>query len=150
MIHLQSSTYTSNLMGDEIKKLFHKHFPHSYFDIDAEKESLTVKFALGKDKTEWSHGYVENDPMYNIVYIDGFVDGVAKDTLKTENLKKGWLFVAPKDTNNHGREKIVTWRANFSASPEKTISNLDKFFIKLHDTVKQNLDRLPPLAKSKI
>ncbi len=55
---------------DEIKKIF----PKSYVQVDFSNRlgtSIIISFALGKDKSEWAHGIIQNDPARMNLFIYG-------------------------------------------------------------------------------
>lgn len=62
--------HTAEEIQNNIKSAFLSVFPHSY--VACNKHSLgsgfACHFALGKDKTEWANGIIQNDPLSMILH----------------------------------------------------------------------------------
>ena len=56
---------------EQVKRVFIKHFPDSYINFRklVLGGGMSVTIALGKDKTEWTNGIFNNDPMCNHFFI---------------------------------------------------------------------------------
>lgn len=55
-------------LTDSVKKIFPKSHVNIYSGTNL-GSSITFKFALGKDRSEWGNGIRENDPLYHIFHI---------------------------------------------------------------------------------
>ena len=131
---------------DGITSAFHKHFRDSSiatrFDTSFIPD-LVINFSLGKDKNEYKNGISRNDPIFTKIFISGFDNnGNVKSKLKAENVIGGSVTVNS-DNPRFVYDSIKVWR-NFSVTDvDKLIQRFDKFFAKMKQTIKDNVDRVP-------
>jgi hypothetical protein len=141
-------------MAEQAKEVFKKVFPHSFINASVGKlgePSVLLKIALGTDKSEFSNGIIQNDPMHTVIMIDGWNrDGSTRDKFTVENNSNSGLTVKASPENKmYAFERIKIWR-KFSGDKAKVLSGLEKYFVKVKEAIKENLDRLPEYAKDKI
>lgn len=127
-----------------VKKIFPKSFIQVYASTNL-GSSITFKFALGKDKSEWNNGIIQNDPLFHVWMIgwNSFTDGhFIKDKIEAELSVGGSLAVRPEEGSYmaQGRAKIG-WRKK-TAPPDKIIQHFDGYFKKMKKVLKDNKDNL--------
>lgn len=131
-------------LEDGVKKIF----PRSFIQIYSGKNlgsSITFKFALGKDKSEWNNGIIHNDPLFHVWMIgwESFQDnGFTKDKIPAELSIGGSLAVRPQEGSYmaQGRAKIG-WRKK-TAPPDKIIQHFIAYFKKMKKVLVDNKDNL--------
>jgi len=139
-----------------IEKNFKKHFPKSFIRVSSKSSlggsDISMKFAIG-EKSDWASGYIENDPMYHLIWIWGTKDGEDFTTnkykvtmsignriaTKEKDSKHPWLSVIKK----------IGWR-NKTANINGAIKHLDDYFKKMKVAAKQYKDDLPDYVAKKI
>jgi hypothetical protein len=92
--------------------------------------SIFLRFAKGKDASQWSNGIIQNDPLFLTAMIDGFVhveyvqqtEEIKAGKLKGENIK-----LESSCNNNH---KFLPLRGK-TATPEKMIDYLERYFLRV-------------------
>jgi len=133
----------------EIKKQFPKSFVAARASTNL-GSSIHLQFALGKDKSEWSNGIIQNDALFHSWMIgwNSFTEGhFIKDKIEAELSVGGGLKVNPDEGSYmaFGRVKIG-WRKK-TASPDKLITYFGNYFKKVKKVLKDNVDRLPDTDK---
>jgi len=149
---LENTTLNESLMTvDEfVKKLestIKKIFPKSYVNAYASTNlgsSIMLTFALGKDKSEWAGGYMDNDPLLHKFMIgwNSFTEGhFIKDKIQAEISQGGSLRVNPEEGSRmaYGRAKIG-WRKK-TASPDKIIIHFENYFKKAKKVLKDSIEK---------
>lgn len=125
-----------------------KSFPKSYISVRASTNlgaSIMFQFALGKDKSQWTNGIIQNDPLFSSWMIgwNSFTEGhFIKDKIEAELSTGGSLKVNP-DPGSHmalGSVKIG-WRKK-TDTPEKIVKYFGNYFKKVQTTLKANKDRM--------
>ena len=125
-----------------------KSFPKSYINAKASTNlgaSIHLTFALGKDKSEWQNGIIENDPLFHRFMIgwNSFTEGhFIKDKIEAELSVGGTLKVNPEEGSRMalGRVKIG-WRKK-TAPPDKIVQYFGNYFKKAQKVLKDNKDNL--------
>ncbi len=116
-------------MADEIEKAVKKHFPRSFINVRTKGPlggtDPTLRFALGKTKSDWPNGIIENDPLWAMIFFDGFdKEGNLPGKVKA-NMSQGDAF------RINGQPQVkFKWR-NQTGAPEAIIKKLDKYFGKI-------------------
>ena len=156
MVHLQSAQEIKapTIMAEEIKQSFLKIFPHSHFGYVADTKprqsysnSLIFEIALGKDKTEFPNGYVENDPMGTKFIIRGFNDDdTPSGKIEVKNLTNYGIYTKPAPDSHLALGKVKVWNGAFTVPADKVVPRLTKYFLALKDAVKANIDNFPNYA----
>lgn len=154
MVHLKADNeFSPENMVTAIKTSFLKHFPDSFISISATSGSdviVIMKLALGKNNSEYLNGIVQNDPMHTVISVTGWdKDRKPTSKMRVENSSNYGLMLKAPAGSWKSYESLKLWR-NFTCAPEKVVPTLDKYFAKLKEAVKNNLDRLPEYAKNKI
>jgi hypothetical protein len=114
---------------NDIEGSFKKQFPNSYIETWHSKrfsETYNIHFSLGKDKTEYSHGIFENDPMAHKLLV--FFQDNENKPLSLES--GGGL----SDKNY----KTLTRIRKKQGTEEQILKHLDKYFIELKRLVIEN------------
>ena len=112
-----------------INKAVSKHFPKSFVSVApigilGGKDPL-LKFAFGKDKSEWPNGIDLNDPLRINISFQGFSDetGMLNDKGKVKaEMTMGGAF----RVNGQPLMKFP-WR-NTAAKPDAIVKKVDKYF----------------------
>jgi len=146
---------------DSLEKAIKKSFPKSLVIVRASKNlgsSIDVRFALGKDKSEFANGIIHNDPLYHILMIgwNEFVDDhFIKDKITLDKPSVGGILTTMPEEGSYmalGRVKLGFRKK--TAPPEGIIKHLDNYFKKVKKILKDNMDNLTDkdreLAKKKI
>ena len=141
---LKESIVDSNELFDEMKKTFYKYFPNSYIDGGFKNNlypSIVMRIALGKDKTEFLNGIIQNDPIFTSILVDGMNDnGVIGEKI---TLDGGGLGVSVKSSVPHlAYETVKIPLRKTTGSPDRILSTLDRAFGNLAKAVSQNADNL--------
>ena len=140
-IQEETSLFMNEPFIKDIKKSFEKYFKDSYIGfgkLALSGDGLTVRIALGRDKTEWENGISHNDPMINSFMVFPQKDGSfsLEASLAIKSLKPKEKYMA------YSSEKIRTRKLKFQGDEEglkKALETFDKYFKALHDVLKKNL-----------
>jgi hypothetical protein len=69
---------TNTDMAKLVETAIQKSFPNSFIKVETKgplgSTDVWVRFALGKDKSEWENGIIQNDPLHMIFRIEGWDD----------------------------------------------------------------------------
>lgn len=127
-----------------VKKLF----PRSYIDLRASTNlgaSITFRFALGKDKSEWQNGIIQNDPLFHVWMIgyNSFTEGhFIKDKIEAELSVGGSLKVNPEERSYMALGSVkIGWRKK-TAPPDKLIQYYGNYFKKVKKVLKDNKNNM--------
>jgi hypothetical protein len=131
----------------EIESTIKKICPDSYLSVKFSNSlypNITIVFAMGKDKTEWSNGIIHNDPCHTILSVDGMSkDGEFKDTLTTERILGGGVY-----DSEYGSHKIPFRKKTVKSEQyQKIIDVISDYFKKVKTTYNE---LYPESKKSKI
>lgn len=116
-----------------IKEAFLTVFPRSYVSVNkhALGSGFCAHFALGKDKIEWAHGIIDNDPLRMTLHYWPESDTIeikASFTVKPEN---AYLYCSS-----------VKLRKKTIKADKATLLNFIKYFSEVRFTIIQNQDNL--------
>lgn len=144
----EASTMTVSEFVSGLESAVKKIFPRSFVQIYSGKNlgsSITFRFALGKDKSEWQNGIIQNDPLFHLWMIgwESFVDDAfTKDKIPAELSVGGSLTITPEEGSYmaQGRAKIG-WRKK-TLPPDKLIKGFSDYFKKVKKVLKDNQDKL--------
>ena len=123
-------------VAKEIKKIF----PKSFVQVTASRlgSGIIIRFAIGKDKSEWANGIIQNDPLHTIFFIDGFdKDSNTTDKMELSGERSDILSLHTVDGN---RIKIPFRKVKGNSI--KMLAGVKKQFTKIKDVVKSNLNNL--------
>jgi hypothetical protein len=124
-------------------------FPDSYIVVNSRAlggDSIMIKFALGKDRSEWENEIIENDPIYNIYWMHDSIDKTTGNMKPTFAIESNMTSISLK--NFAGR--IKTGWMKKTGTPEKILEHIKKHFTKIKDLAKQNKDKLEPIIQHKL
>ena len=128
-----------------IKKVFPKSFVHTRASTNL-GSSIALQFALGKDKSQWTNGIIQNDPLFHSWMIgwNSFTEGkFVKDKIEAELSVGGTLKVEPDPGSFMAFGSVkIGWRKK-TAPPDKLIPYFTNYFKKVKKVLMDNLDRLP-------
>jgi hypothetical protein len=129
---LTESELTCDDVQTAIKKTIEKYFPNSYLRFDVStlgpSTSLAIKFAIGKDKSEWTNGIIHNDPAYNIFWIHGAFDKTTLKVVKPLTLEASMVGF------HKGKNDKLGWRdIKKECTLDKIVKTFDNYFSKLKD-----------------
>lgn len=126
-------------------------FPNSYVDVNfSEKlgKDITIRFALGKDTSEFPNGYFDNDrarQVMMVAYDQINDDNTLFDKINIGLIKGGYIIISNYDRIKVGfRKKTDT--------PERIVQYIDNYFKKLKQVLIENADQMqdPEFIKSKL
>lgn len=134
----------ADLLSKEITKAWHEVFPHSFINAFAEhtgnSSDICIKTALGKDKTEFSNGIWQNDPLFGVYFIWGFkADGSYGPKIQLDSSSASVSGIKPPADSNLYYSSIKFFR-KITCEPEKMLPKIKQMFKKIHDIVKENKD----------
>jgi hypothetical protein len=146
---LNEGTMTVDEFTAKLKSTIKKHFPKSKVEAWSSTNlgsSISLSFALGKDKSEWVNGIIENDPLLHRFMIgwNSFAEGrFIKDKIQAELTIGGSMLVEPEEGSRmaYGRKKIG-WRKK-TDTPEKIITHFDNYFKKMKKVLKDSIEDMP-------
>lgn len=152
-IILKENINNANDLAKELEKEILHIFPHSYVDAEFSSHlypSIILRFALGKDKHEWNHGYIENDPARMIINISA----VRESNIDKEGNILGPLevtndfsrfYIKPPEGSYLAMGKIkIPFRKLTTDNLDKIIEYLKKYFMVLKKTLQENRENLMP------
>jgi hypothetical protein len=137
-------------LEDTVKKIFPKSFVLADFTTRL-GASITLRFLLGKDKSEWSNGIPENDPLKQSLSI--WLDKTpATDSLPekvTIENHGGSMTIKPQEGSRNAYDRIkLPWRKK-TDTPEKIVAHVKTYFERVMKIYKDNKDQVPGPAANK-
>jgi hypothetical protein len=146
---LEAKTMTVDEFMKALDSEIRKIFPKSFIRISASTNlgaSIWLVFALGKDKSEFTNGIIENDPLLHKIMIgwNSFAEGhFIKDKIVAELSQGGSLTVDPAPGSRYFYDRVkIGWRKK-TATPEKMVKSIGDYFRKMKKVTKDNWDRVP-------
>lgn len=144
-----SNITNANVLATEIEKEVSKIFPHSYIHAEFSSSihpSMTVRFALGKDKSEWVNGYMDNDPISMLIFIYGKEkniedNGDISGNLYTKTLMSSFV-IKPSAGSYYVYDRVKVPFRKTTGSPEKILDYLKKYFLLLKKELQANRNNL--------
>lgn len=134
-------------LESDIENTFKKRFKKSAMAIKIDDDSIVIKFSLGANKNEYSSGIIHNDPIHTHIWGHLFnlnQDGTFSKPVRFDTSMGGGLMVKSKNPAL-AYDNIKVWRAFTAKDTKSLIASLDKYFQKLHATIKANLNNLGSL-----
>jgi hypothetical protein len=124
----------------QIETAIKNSFPKSRVNVRIDglgKESLFIGFSLGKDKSEFSSGILQNDILWTQIWIHNLLPFDPNKKYKVELSVGGSISTKPEEGSYlaYGKEK-TGWR-NFTATPDNIVKKLDKYFKNTKDILKR-------------
>jgi len=114
-------------MADKVREVITSIFPNSYVGVQASgplgSKDVYVHFALGKNKDEWEHGIIHNDPLHTIFRIEGWDDDYQENHIEDAKSVKAKLLTGVRG---------VKFPSN-KMSPESLIKKLGEYFNKVKE-----------------
>lgn len=146
-------------LAAEIEKTIRKHFPNSFISVYFNSNihpSISIRFTIGKDKSEWANGIIQNDPLWQVLMISSGINrnGDIVGKLSLERISGGSFAIKPEPGSHlaFGRHKVPFRKV--SGDSRKIISGVDKYFSKVKSELKKSIDKFYDkdisLIKSKI
>jgi hypothetical protein len=150
VLNEEASTMTAPEMADKIRDAIKEVFPDSLvkseFEPKAIYRNIYVAFTLGKDKSEYTNGYAENDPMLHRFSITGPTDELPADgtlppKVTVEASQGGHIYITPEEKYlAYGRLKLG-WKKK-TGTPEQIVAHMKNYFVKAKELIKQNMDKM--------
>lgn len=144
----ESNTMSVSEFIKNLENAVKKIFPKSFVKINASTNlgsSIHMVFALGKDRSEWINGIIENDPLFHRFMIgwNSFQeDTFIKDKIVAELSVGGNLKILPDEGSHLAQGRIkIGWRKK-TAPPDKIIQHFTNYFKKVKKTLIDNKDKL--------
>lgn len=127
----------------KIKQVIEKHFSDSLIQVKFSTDilpSIDIGFTLGKNKSEYSNGIHNNDPLHHSFSIYGFEKNGDYKTLSLEDVIKNFT-IKPEEGSYYAYGRVKTpFRKLKTDDPNKIIKAIDIYFSKLAKLVKDNED----------
>lgn len=126
-------------------------FPESYVDVELSErlgKDVTIRFALGKDKSEFPNGYFDNDRAKQVIvvaYDQINDDNTLFDKINVRLIKGGYII-------NSDYDRIKVGFRKKTDTPEKIVQYIDKYFQQVKQVLIENADQMedPEFVKSKL
>lgn len=136
---------TSNKFTEALEKTISATFPESKVSVQMIQITgdpfCIIRFTLGKDKSEYTNGYAENDNVKHNISIYGFdSEGNPKESLKVESAYTS--FYAKSTNRLYAYDRIKTGWRNFTTTEDKAIVKIGDYFKKLKFLLIDNFDKL--------
>ena len=146
---INEATMTVDEFTKNLESAIKKIFPKSYVYAKASTNlgsSIHLTFTLGKDKSQWTNGIIQNDALFHswMIGFNSFTEGhFIKDKIEADLSVGGGLKVEPEEGSHmaFGRVKIG-WRKK-TAPPDKIIVHFSNYFKKVKKVLMDNKDKLP-------
>jgi hypothetical protein len=134
---------TAKELATEMEKTVLKVFPKSYARASYQLnlgESISLTFALAKDKSELGNGIIHNDPAHTIFMIQ---DGLGRDNdivgkLIIERILGSGFSVKPSEGSYMAMERHKVGFRKTTGDSKKILASLKKYFEKLKVELKAN------------
>jgi hypothetical protein len=135
-------------LAKEIEAAILKIFPLSFVSASYStnlKSSISIYFALGRDKSEWANGIVQNDPAYSIFKVWGIGENsTLTDNLELKMLTGGNIYTLPPEGSHlaMGRHKVSFRKSK--GNRDKILKGVNTYFKRLKDELKKVGDNIYP------
>lgn len=131
----------ANDLYERIKESFYRYFPNSYIGGGFSTHlgtSIHVWITLGKDKSEYSNGIIQNDPMHANFFIYGMDrEGNLSDTLEAES-SHGMGVMIPSSNPMYVYDTVKVPFRKTKGNADRILKAFDVGFSRLYDTVKEH------------
>ena len=128
---------------DTVKMCYKRFFKDCICDARLVKclgKTIFIDCYLAKDKTEFPHNIVQNDPIKVTFAItvpnDTEADGYLPETITLEAYQRCYA-TKPENKYLYCDLKKVAFRKT-TGNPDKILKTLDRFFAKLHDSMMED------------
>lgn len=135
---------------NEMENSYKKYFPKSFFAARLGtgglfRGTISVHFSLGQ-KGEYENNIFENDPMPHKILIRGFDENgeLVKPKAEAETATGGALFITPPEGSRFAYETVKFGWRKISGDVNTIARRMDKYFEKVYNTVRDNIDKIPP------
>ena len=139
----------ANDLAEALQAEVLKIFPKSMVDCEFSNRlynSITLRFSLGKDKSEYANGYVQNDPFFTSLQIDvqgkelstdGSLPNILTVTCRNQN-----IVIKPSQGSYSSRDNLKVPFRKTNGDSKKIIDTVKKYFISVKKTLQDNRDKL--------
>ena len=132
---------TSEEFISDLEKVIKKSFPKSSVKVGItglSGESLLIKFSLGNGKSEYPNGIIHNDPVHTHIWIFDLLPFDPNKKYKVElGGIGGSITTKPEEDSYLAYDRVKTGWRSFSATPDKIVTKIDKYFSKVKDLLKK-------------
>ena len=134
---------TREIFEKMIEESYRKYFKKSMIKFQVYKcigeTDLMIYPYLATKKEDLSYGYYENDMMHISISVSlKKEDAEIGENVLVEFLHKSYATKPEERWMAFGRRKVTARK--FVSTPEKAVVNIDKFFSRLHQEVKKDLE----------
>lgn len=130
-------------LENSIKSVFPDSFIQVQYRPSMGSRSILVRFALGKDKSEWANGIIQNDPLFHVMWIYGInEDGSLKDKMKMEAHSGGRLILKETDETGFRNKLVKLGFRSMTGVPDKIVKGVGNYLKKAKNIFKQYEDQL--------
>ena len=124
----------------KIRKILTNNFPESFISVsysDRMCKTIDLRFALGKDRSEWINRCIENDPLNHLAVIHFNADG----TFELHWLLYG-LTIKPSNPIYHSQTLKLGHRNIKKGTIDKVLANIENYFNRLPEAIKANMNNV--------
>lgn len=133
---VETATLSNKEFAAQIEEIVRSHFPNSFVAMDIRgalgSTDVCLRFAYGKDRSEWSYGIINNDPLHTVIMFRDFdKDGMLiGDKVKVKMLIGGRSidFKSKDPERPHLARSIRHGWKNFTAKPATALTKVDQYF----------------------
>jgi hypothetical protein len=135
-----------NALDKTIRKIFPKSYIHVKYN-NSLYSSISISFALGKDKNEWVSGYIDNDTAWQRFSIDNKGKDLSEDPTLPEfitvDTKSNSFTVKPEKDSYMAFGRVKVPFRKTTGTPDKVLKYIEKYFILLKKMLQDNKDNIP-------
>lgn len=136
--------YNEELLADMIAELedtYYGVFPDSYINVDVSNlmrndPAIFIKTGLGKDKSEFQNGYLENDPCHHLFSIEG----IFSERAVLEIVIGGRITTKPEPGSYMALGKVKVPFRKVTGGFTKIVQGFEKYLESLRSTIIDNVD----------
>ena len=144
----ENKTLTVEQFSKKLKEAYLKLFPDAWINVRIQHmlgSSLSISFGIQNPKYH-SNKIMDNDPSFHKILIQDMVDEtIFNEKIEVDLLRGGALVVKPIGKSYFAFERIKCgWRKK-TATPEKALQHLIKYFGKMRKVVDDNRSRIEEL-----
>lgn len=130
-------------LEDSIKSIFPNSFVQVRYNTGLGSHSIFIRFAVGKDKSEWPNGIINNDPLHHHLWVYGVnKDGSLQDVMQTDISIGGSIILKGTDETGFRSPIVKIGFRKMKGSSDKIIQGLTKYFQKAKAVLKQYKDQV--------
>jgi hypothetical protein len=151
-IFLKESQISASDYAEDLGKAISSIFPKSLVQVQAGKSlgdpHVYILFAVGKDKSNWVNGILQNDISLTKAFIYGITpEGMMADRIEFDPFQGGGILVKPDPGSYMAFGNVKVGLRKKTGSPEQVFKHIVNYFTKLRTALKANYDQIPDEQK---